>query len=1779
MIEIPGYMLEGILYEGKQTFVYRAKRNSDNFPVIIKILRQEHPPYKHIAQLQHEYMVVQKIDSSKIVQAYGLEVFRDRLFLVLEDFGGESLTKLIQDGKIDLNNFLWIAIELAQGLGEIHQQQIIHKDIKPHNIIVNLQTKQVKITDFGISTFISREIQQIATPESLEGTVAYISPEQTGRTNHPVDYRTDIYSLGITLYEMTTGKVPFQSKDFIELVYSHIAVQPKSPHEVDHSIPEALSSMIMKCLAKNMEDRYHSAYGLMNDLINCRDQLTFYGAIQPFIPGLHDLYNQFQIPQRLYGREKESDFLEKALDRCCAGSSEMLIVHGHEGIGKSSLINEMQKFTIQRQGHFIRGKFDQSKHNIPHYAIIQAFKALIQHLLSENDEDLAKRKNRLIKALGKNGQLIIDLIPELQFIIGTQPPITHLEPELAENRFIHTFINFISAFLQKTAPLVIVLEDLQFAYPSSLKLLKHLMSDTTLHYLLLIGSYRDSETISIHSLTTTIEKIKKEGGKVETLHISPLTLKSVIELINDIFHSKSEEVETLAKLIYQKTHGNPFFIKEFLQMLYRMGLLNFDLVKKCWSADLVKIQKLKVTDNVADLLNKKIHGLLPNAQNLLKTAALIGNVFDLNLAARVCSIPVVQAELDIAQAIQDELIFLVRGTENEVAQRGKISIPSPTYYIFHHDRIHQTTLQLIPFTERKELHLKIGNALLQEISDLKNDEQVMTLVNHLNFSADLIDNEDKRLELAHLNLIAGKMAQSTIAYKTAAQYYAHGISLLKTDCWQTQYQLSFELYSNLGACQLWSGNHAFAKKTIDTVLREAKSIEEKAKIYITLMALLGVTGKYQEAIKRGIEALNLFGITLRYPMSSIELGYASFSLYAKFLTLDSSEHALKKLPFIKDEKIKLIGDIYLSISHSAMAVNPRFINIILDKQINLTLAHGISENSSTFLMTLAMRLASENFTNYAKASELSNFLIDAITHFPEAARNNQFIEAGSIVVAFWRFPFKKNLARLIQLENECNDNGNIETAVFCSNLIAIILLFSGSNLDQIYTKLLKIHERNSMQKQILISVQPIFLEFCSALKGLTEDPTDPLPKNSAHEFNENRIQQSAHVGHSTVNFIYYATLKVFLLYLHDKYEEAIALAKQIEKPFYQDLVPGLPIWTQCYFVHALSIAALAASSHSKLWCKLQLRSFLKRSKKWAETNSQNYLHLYLLIQAEVFRLSGKSQEAMHFYERAISAAEENGFHQDTAIAYEVAAKGYLSYNMPMLASSHMREAYNGYVRWGAIPKSNLLAEKYPDLLKTDLVAPINPENRLALPVMNQDISTRTTISKPDFFDIGSIMQASQIMSEEIVLDNLIEKLVRISMVNIGAERAFFILVKNNQLIVQAEISGKNESPQLQATPLEEKKNALCIAIVHYVMRIKEELLLNDASKEGHFVHDPYIKANQVKSLLCLPLSHQGKLIGILYFENNLNRGAFKPERLRVMRLLSTQMAISVENALFYANLEERVEERTAALKQAQAQLIQQEKMSSLGMLTAGIAHEIKNPLNFIINFSELSVCGINEIEQILTKHQKKFSATERASQLELMTALKANLRGIVDQGEHADAIVKRMLEHSRGKPGTIANMNLHALLEDCIKFVYHGMRAPDKVKIEKHFDSTIGIIKIAEKELNLVILNLLSNAFDSVFQKSKEQGMSFTPLVSIFTRNLGEQCEIRIRDNGFGISKEEQDKIFSPFYTTKPSGKGTGLGLSISHTIVTQQFGGTLTFNTMPGEYAEFVITFPLKPL
>ncbi|MDA8402972.1 MAG: serine/threonine-protein kinase PknK, partial [Desulfobacteraceae bacterium] len=747
-INMKDYTLYEQIYSSKVSTIYKGLKVPENKPVVLKHLNKEFPSSDDLSRFTREFRITRNLYGEGIIRAYALEKYLNSLVIIHEDFGGESLSKAVPTIKPDLEQKLIIAIRTAEALGQIHQQSIIHKDINPSNIVWNPRTGLLKIIDFGISTELSRENPEVRHPNILEGTINYISPEQTGRMNRAMDYRTDLYSLGVTFYELFTGELPFYAPDAMGMVHCHIAVMPKSPHSLNPEISDALSEIIMKLLSKAPEDRYQSALGLKRDLEFCLNQLTGGAVLSPFELGRHDISARFQIPQKLYGRKKDVDILLSAFDRVSSGAKELMLVSGYSGVGKSALVHEVNKPIVGRRGHFISGKFDQFKRNTPYSGLIQAFQELIKNLLAEHEDRLLAWKEKLTQALWPSGQLVIDVIPDVELIIGKQPPIQELDPDQARNRFHLVFQSFIRVFADMTHPLTLFVDDLQWADLPSLHLIEQFMLDVDTQYLLIIGAYRDNEVDASHPLLAIVDDLKKTGAAINTITLTPLDPAHVNQLIADVMACDHKRSLPLARLCHEKTLGNPFFLYQLLHSLYENSSLVFDAINGTWNFDVEQIRKADITENVVDLMVGKIRKLTPETQDILKLAACIGNTFDLATLAMVSEKSRTTTAQLLFEALKERLLIPVDDHYKFISESNDTLNAD---YRFLHDRILQAAYSLIPDDDKKRVHLKIGRLLLKNTPLEDRGEKLFDMANHLNQGSGLLTDPVEKELLAELN--------------------------------------------------------------------------------------------------------------------------------------------------------------------------------------------------------------------------------------------------------------------------------------------------------------------------------------------------------------------------------------------------------------------------------------------------------------------------------------------------------------------------------------------------------------------------------------------------------------------------------------------------------------------------------------------------------------------------------------------------------------------------------------------------------------------------------------------------------------------------------------------------------------------------------------------------------------------------------------------------------------------------------------------------------------------
>jgi len=1852
MNSLPGYKITEVVQLGVKSIIYRAVRESDRSPAIIKILNTEYPTIEQITRLRHEYKISSDLKLEGIVKPHSLEKYKNSFALILEDCGGQSLRHHLAGKSIKIQKFLPLAIQVAQTLGEVHQNQIIHKDIKPSNIIISPDFEQVKITDFSMATRLSREVHQNSNTTVLEGTLAYISPEQTGRMNRDLDYRTDLYSLGITFYEMLTGELPFNSTDPLELIHSHIAVTPVPPHQLNNEVPQMVSSIVMKLLAKNAEDRYQSAFGVKADLENCLNQLQTTGKIESFIPGRIDKSGQFLIPQKLYGRTKEVADLMAAFERVSFGKSEMVLVSGYSGIGKTSIVNEIHKPIVRQRGYFIAGKFDQFKRDIPYAGITQAFESLMQQLLTTSSDELAIWKQKLLSKLGQSGGIIIAVVPSVELIIGSQPAVPQLGPTEFQNCFHRLFKEFLNVFAQAEHPLVLFLDDLQWADSASLKLIQELVTDLDSRFFLLIGAYRDNEVNSTHPLVQTVEKIQQTGAQVHNIIIPYLELKSVTELVRDTLGNETEKLKSLAELIFNKTGGNPFFITQLISTFHSEKLLAFDFNLGAWQWDIGEIAAAGIADySVVELVARNIQQLPEETQQVLKLAACMGNRFSLEHLAIVREKSSSETAADLWDALQAGLIlpmsdaYKIPLLDQEIVkkyQTGETPIPQNNQnhpaiiqrsidYRFLHDRVQQATYSLIPDSQKKQTHLKIGYLLLHKqkgghgstaptVSEIV--ENIFDIVNQLNIGVEFITNQEQREELANFNLIAGKKANSSAAYEAAFKYFNTGLELLPDRAWQSHYDLIMELHAEALESSYINTEFERAFQLSEVIISRAKHLLEKVKVYELKVIFYFNQDQAQDSIDIAIEALNLLEIYI--PKKPQKLNILIELFLTKLALRNKQIEDLLELPPMTDpNKIAAIR-ILTNMTPAAFVVAPDMFPLIAFKMVTLSLKYGNAPLSSFAYANYGVihcAVLGDMDSGY-RYGQMAQALLE---RFHTNLHNSQISLSFNSFIRHWSEHVRASFTGLIEGIQSGLETGDVNNACYCASFYSYYILLSGEPLDSVETK-------QSQYIQMLVNYQNKFMIYQARvgaqvvlnLQGKTANPCLLI----GEQFNEETMLPVLEKSQNNLAIFVVYLSKSWLNYLFKDYaksaENAIAASNYSEAVMSMLYVP---IHNFYYSLALLALYPTASKSEQNKHLK-KVASLQKKMKHWALNSPGNYQHKYDLVEAEKARVLGQYEKAAMYYDRAVKGASENEYLHEAALANERAAEFYLAGDRPKVAEIYLIDAYYGYIHWGATAKVKHLESEYPMSLPPASVAKSSADRTIT------STNTSTSSSHNSLLDLTTVLKASQALASEIVLERLLEKLMKIAIENAGAQKGFLLMPKSGKLVIQAAASVQSADIAVEQCPTVAPGEVLPMTVINYVERTHSDVLLSEATKEGLFTQDSYIKRQKVRSALCTPILNQSKLVGILYLENNLTSEAFSTTRLEILKMLSSQAAISLENAVLVANLsdakekledysqtlEVKVEKRTQELKTSevqlrekatqlevtlgelrstQTQLIQTEKMSSLGQLVAGVAHEINNPINFIYgNVMHTSEYSSNLLELIELYQESYPNPTpEIVAQTEdidldfIQEDLPKMLQSMQMGVDRVRNIVLSLRNFSRLDEADMKPVDIHSGIESTLLILQH--------KLKKNGDASgINVIKDYGKlpnvscyasGLNQVFMNILSNAIDAV---ELEVGLKEAtaklenPLSPIFERKIEirtEVCDknlvrISIANNGPGMTEEVRSRVFDPFFTTKAVGKGTGLGLSISYQIVVEKHRGKLMCISTPDQGTEFVIEIPVQP-
>ena len=1478
------------LHEGTTTSVYRAQKD-DGQTVVLKVLNGRYPTPQQLAPLEHEFHLLHDLHLSGVITAYLLASEEQQHFIVLEDFGGQSLSQLALAGNLTTAEFFVLALKISTALGQLHQQQIIHKDINPANILFNPQTGQVKLIDFDLATsFISTQ-RGFTNPHVLVGTLAYMSPEQTGRVNRPVDYRTDFYSLGATLYELLTGKRPFEASEPMEIVHSHIARQPTAPDQLGPNIAPALAQIILKLLAKNAEDRYQTAVGLQADLQTCLDQHQMKGYITDFVLGQQDRSGRLHFSQKLYGRQAEVTLLLDACQAACQGQSKQLFVTGHSGVGKSSLVREVYHPLTTQRGIFLEGKFDALQRNVPYFGWRQALSQFVTYLLTEPEERTAVWRDKILEAVGENGQVLTAVIPNLSLLLGPQPDAPALEAVEAKNRFRYLIERFFQVIASPEHPICIFLDDLQWADAASLTLLQHLLQDS-LPYTFVIGAYRDNEVSPTHYLQQVLHTLQEDGIHYQTIHLQNLSVPQVNQLIGDAL-TGAEDTADLATLVHQKTEGNAFFVKAFLQDLYEKQLLQFQNRPKQagWHWSLATIHQLGATSNVIDLLADKVRTLPTATQDILKLAACISPRFDLPTLAIMASATPQQ----ISQYLKPALVA-------EIVIPDDPSADNQASYRFVHDRIQLAAHSLLTPQEQQHYHWQIGNIMWNSMSPAERVQRPFAILNQWQAALGLLESKVEKTRFSQLSLAAGRRAKAAAAFSSAYKYLQKACQLLQVeqpDYWQTDYDLVLALTTEMAEAAYLVGQSSQAEQFIALILSQAKSLLDTLPAYEIRMQAHIAQNKMEEAGRIGLQILEKLGE--HFPSEptpndiKVTLAQTQTKLQVKPLA------TLLDLPEMT-EPISLATMRLLFVTNlSLFFTNPQLSLLVSLRLINFSLLHG-STPATGWTYTLCAYVLCGYEGDIETAFTLGELGQKLLAQNKAGAVEARSLHLFATFVQHWKQHVQETLPLLLKAHRVGLESGDPVFAGFAIGTYCQYSYLAGKELGQL-------HQEMTMYGEVLIKFNQDFtflflrVDEQAVLNLLDHDNEEPHRLSGTACREQDILALGQESSNNALLFTFYLH-KMILCFLFHVYPEALEHA-EIARP-HLNLSPGtLRISIFCFYDSLIRLAMLSAGSEEERQFNLQyVTQNQANMKHWVHHAPMNYQHKWHLVEAERYRVLGQPGEAREHYDAAIGLTQQHGYIQEAALAHELAGLFYLDRDQPELAEFYLQRSSHLYAQWGAVAKVRHLADCYPQFFEPALGFPAT-----------------VTSSDLHLLDMHTLLQAAQALSQEVDLSRLLAKLMELVMENVGAERGVLLLVREGEWLVEAETAVNHPSTLLQAQPLALCEETMATAVVHYVRQTHENIVIENAAQSDLFGHDPYIARQQPQSILCSPIQYQGQLGGILYLENNLTPGTFSTDRVELLNNLLTQAAISLENARLYSSLTTEIAER----KQVEADLRRNEE--------------------------------------------------------------------------------------------------------------------------------------------------------------------------------------------------------------------------------------------------------------
>jgi predicted ATPase/signal transduction histidine kinase/DNA-binding LytR/AlgR family response regulator len=1708
---LPGYTVKATIAETRSSLIRRAVRDADGKPVVLKAPRHS-PTAEQQRRLRREYDTALPLgDVPGVVGMVEFVAHEGRCAMVMEDVFGASLDLAAEKERLGLRDVLTVSIALADVLGRLHARHVMHKDVNPSNVVWNRGTGAVRLIDFGLATELRRETPPVVSPSVLQGTLAYMSPEQTGRMNRSVDWRTDLYSFGATLYRLLTGRPPFPPGDAMAMVHAHLARVPAAPHEVAPDVPEVLSHVTLKLMAKRAEDRYQGAFALRDDLQACLDRLAAQGRVDPFPLAADDVPDRFQLPQRLYGREAEIAGLLAAFDRTCRGSREMVLVAGYSGIGKSTLVHEVQKPIVEARGAFIAGKFDQLSRNIPYASLIQAFQALVRQLLAESEEKLARWREKLLAALGPNARVMVEVIREVELIVGPQPPLPELPPAEAQNRFDLVVEAFVRTFATADHPLVLFLDDLQWADAPSLRLLEALVSDLRTTHLLVIGAYRDNEVDASHPLMLSLAETRRRKAALHTLTLAPLGLEQVVEFVADTVRAEPGAVRPLAELCARKTGGNPFFLGQFLRSLHEAGHVAFDGATRRWAWDLRAIEGSAVTENVVELMARKIHRLPDGTRRALTTAACIGNVFDVPTLALVRGEDAARVAEELWGAVLEELLLPL----NE----------ERTQYRFLHDRVQQAAYSLLEGQEKEALHLRIGRALRGSAA-----ASVFTVANHLNLGSGLLVSEAERDDVAALDVEAARKATVSAAHPAALAYLEQALVLLGPDPWSRRYELALAAHVEAAvSCQLL-GNFEAMEGHAALALRQARTVLEKVKVYETRYQAFVAQRRFPDAIAAAREVLALLGE--RLPEKPRKPGIVIDLLRTKAALAGRSPESLVDLPPMTDPVRLAAMRILARAASAAYIANPNLFPLIVFRMIRLSVRHGNTGASSYGYAVYGIILCGVvgDLDGAYRFGKLSLAVLERHAAAEYEART-RFISAAHL--GHWKDPVHQRLDSFRDIYQRALDTGDLEFAAWALMIRSMHQFFVGTPLPE------AAREAGTYVDALQELKHESGMQYTSAVRQaelcLMGEAADPSRLQGAAFDGELMLPVHRESGDlfGACNVHLYSLV---LGYWFGRHREALDHALLAERDL--ETVAALlqvPVFNFYDSLNRLALAGSAAGADRREHLR-KVAANQKRMADWSAHAPANHLHRYTLVEAERARVAGRTAEARRLYRKAALQARDHNHPHEEGLAHELLARFWEAGGETEQVLAPLSRARELYTLWGAAAKVAEIDRK----LKPLAAASPRPGADLGGPAAGDTLTIQAATAA---LDLEAVLRASQAISGEVVLHRLLETMIRLVVQNAGAERGVLLLERDGHLRIEAEGTAQGDVT-VGRVAAEEQASRLAMAVVNYVGRTGESVVLEEGVRDPRFGGDPYLQRRRPRSLLCVPVLGQGRLQAVIYLENDLAAGAFTAERVKTLSMLAGQIAISIGHAELVESLEQKVEERTRSLRAekertekalaaAEEQGRRAEEASrAKSTFLANMSHELRTPLNAVLGFAQLMA-------------RRRGRDPEDLEQLAI----------IGRAGEHLLGLINDILSLAKIEAGQMSLSPAPFDLVPVLKGLADMLRVRAEGKgVDLVFEPAPGLpsrVVGDESRLRQVLLNLIGNAV-----KFTEQG-------SVTLRASWESGRGRfdVRDTGPGIAPEDVARLFQPFVQTaagERSREGTGLGLAISRNFA-RLMGGDIS--------------------